>query len=230
MKTSGTTASLPARALDGLGCAARGLGIAVDPLPLKGGKQDAVLGWDGRRLDVRIVAFSQVTGAMANQIVCDRVKNESVPVVVADRITADGRAILSDAGLSWLDLRGRLHLRADGLLVDTDVPAVGKATGRSQPSIRGMAGLAVAYWSCAHPTEPLSPTGHRTDIGFAPSTISTAMSALAEAGLVDDTRRAVLPELFWELAGAWIPEWTWLAGRPERDSDPEQTWVRTGDG
>jgi len=91
----------------------------------------------------------------------------------------------------------------------------------------------VAYWLCAHPDEVLSPTGHSADLGFAPSTISTAVAALADSGLADEDRRAVLPELFWELAGAWRPQWTWLASRPNPEDVPDAehgtAWALTGD-
>lgn len=56
---------------------------------------------------------------------------------------------------------------------------------------------------------------------------------MAESGLVDEDRRAVLPELFWELAVAWRPQWTWLASRPEPEDMPDAehgtSWVITGD-
>ena len=106
-------------------------------------------------------------------------------------------------------------------------------TVRAQSPLRGKAGLAVAYWLCGHPDKPLSPTGHSAELGFAPSTISTAATALAEGGLVDEARRAVLPELFWELANAWRPQWTWLASRPNPEDVPDAehgtAWALTGD-
>jgi hypothetical protein len=56
---------------------------------------------------------------------------------------------------------------------------------------------------------------------------------LAEAALVDPARTAVVPELFWELASVWQPEWTWPASRPEPagwpDAEHGTAWVRTGD-
>lgn len=184
-----------------------------------------LLSWEARSLNVVVVRASQVTGARARELIDG--PNGGPVVVVADRITADARALLNAASLSWLDLRGHLHLRGDGLLVDAAVAAaVRPATRRVQSPLRGTAGRAVAYWLCAHPAEALSPTGHSAALGFAPSTISTAAAALAEAGLVDH-RRAVLPELFWELAGAWRPQWTWLAAPPEQDE--AAAWALTGD-
>lgn len=170
-----------------------------------------------------VTSASQVTGARVHDLVGAA---EGTELVVADRITADARALLNEAGWSWLDLRGHLHLRGGGLFIDTTADAVASPTApRVRSPLRGKAGLGVAYWLCSHPDQALSPTGHSTELGFAASTISTATAALAEAGLVDGDRRAVLPELFWELAGAWRPQWTWLAARPEHD----EGWALTGD-
>jgi len=124
-------------------------------------------------------------------------------------------------------LRRRERQQADGVQRAVEAAADPPAPRRQGP-LRGKAGLAVAYGLCANPDEVLSPTGHSADLGFAPSTISTAAAALADSGLVDEDRRAVLPELFWELAGAWRPRWTWLAGRPDPIDEPG-AWALTGD-
>ena len=206
--------------------ALRSLGLEVldvddGPRPL------AQIRWDGRALAVAVTRASQVTGARARQLV--EGGGAQAELIVADRITADARVLLSTAGWSWFDLRGHVHLRGAGLLIDTAVEAAsGPSAQRRHGPLRGKAGLAAAYWLCAHPGEVLSPTGHSADLGFAPSTISTAATALADSGLVDEDRRAVLPELFWELAGAWRPRWTWLAGRPDPVDEPG-AWALTGD-
>lgn len=211
---------LVGRAVDGLLEALHSLGMETEV-----GDRSVSISWEGRALTFAVEVASQVTGAKAQQLISAHL--EAGAVMVADRITADARALLTASGWSWLDLRGHLHLRGPGLLVDTAVPSQTRPAVRAQPPIRGKAGLAVAYWLCSHPGTTLSPTGGSGDVGFAPSTISTAVSALAEAGLVDAGRLAVLPELFWELAADWQPEWTWLASRP--DPDEHGTWVRTGD-
>lgn len=221
-------AELQERALDGLLQAVAGLGLYAEPGRRGPRSPEIALALDDRRMTFECKALSQVTGARAQQLV-GHLGSGTSKIVVADRITANARSVLAAAGWSWLDLRGHLHLRGDGLLVDTAVgPVAGPATRRVPSPLRGKAGLAVAYWLCAHPDEALSPTGHAAELGFAPSTISTATAALAEAGLVDEDRRAVLPELFWELAGAWRPQWTWLAGRPDQ-IDHDEAWALTGD-
>ncbi|GAC1610124.1 MAG: hypothetical protein NVS3B26_15200 [Mycobacteriales bacterium] len=149
------------------------LGVEAEP-----GVGSVVISWEGRSMILAVALASQVTGAKAQQLIGD---HDSAGVVVADRITADARALLTASGWSWLDLRGHLHLRGPGLLVDTAVPAQGRPAVRVQPPIRGKAGLAVAYWLCAHPGTAMSPTGSAGELGFAPSTLSTAASALADA-------------------------------------------------
>lgn len=213
------------RAVDGLLHALASIGVEAEL------EADSVsISWEGRSLALPVEVASQVTGSKAQQLVAER---SGSAVVVADRITSDARGLLSASGWSWLDLRGQLHLRGPGLLVDTAVPSAARPNARVRPPIRGKAGLAVAYWLVAHPGSALSPTKSAGELGFAPSTLSTAVTALAEAGLVDSARHAVLPELFWELASAWQPEWTWLASRPAPAEWPDgaggTSWVKTGD-
>lgn len=213
-------------------CAAlSGLGLGVTSND-KNSRPKVVISWDGRTMTTTVIRASQMTGARARELI--DVATAGPELVVADRITADARALFSAAGWSWLDLRGHLHLRGGGLLIDAAVDAAARPPPQlAQSPLRGRAGLAVAYWLCAYPDKALSPTRHSADLGFAPSTISTAAAALAEGGLLDEARRAVLPELFWELAGAWRPQWTWLASRPEPEDVPDAeqgtAWALTGD-
>lgn len=108
-----------------------------------------------------------------------------------------------------------------------------RAPGVAGPPITGRSGLTVAYWLCAHPGASLSPTRNKGELRLAPSTISTTVRRLAEAGLVDDDGTGVFPELFWELASVWQPERTWLIDAPHhsfyRPADLRaDTWRRTG--
>jgi hypothetical protein len=108
--------------------------------------------------------------------------------------------------------------------VDTDVPTTAAIeAGPLASPISGRSGIGIAYWLLEHPSESLSPTGHATELRFAPSTISTTVRRLIDAGLVGDDRRALVPELFWELATVWRAERTWLATepRPERHTPLE---------
>ncbi|MGH9918663.1 MAG: hypothetical protein ACRD6W_07335, partial [Nitrososphaerales archaeon] len=143
--------------------------------------------------------------------------------------------LLSDAGWSWFDRRGRLHVRAPGVRIDIEVASDLQVLEAAPPDrvITGRSGLTIAYWLCQHRGASLSPTKSSQSLALAPSTVSMTVHRLAAAGLVDDSGAAVLPELFWELASAWHPEQTWLLGVPEplgRRSPDEHApgWRRTG--
>jgi len=190
---------------------------------------------DDRELVIAVVAKAYGTGAQVAEVVAQtRPVLGRVSMLVADKITAEGRERLREAGWSWFDRRGRLHLSAPGVRVDLDVPPdprVGTGAAKTDP-IAGPGGLAVAYWLCAHPGEAVSPTGLTRGLGFAPSTISTAHRRLADAGLVGEDGAGLFPELFWELAGAWHPERVWVATLPApqpRPADPTSPrWRRAG--
>jgi len=190
---------------------------------------------DGREVLIVVEAKAYGTGAqVADAVARTATVPGQVPLLVADKITAEARDRLKDAGWSWFDRRGRLHLTAAGIRVDVDVPAdprVGLTPTQADP-IGGPGGLAVAYWLCAHPGQPVSPTRLTSSLGFAPSTISTAHRRLANAGLVGSNGAGLFPELFWELAGAWRPERVWVATPPDPQPRPADAgsprWRRTG--
>lgn len=188
---------------------------------------------DGNRGTLRVLALAYVTAERARELVAVDDTGDRV-LLVADKITADARRVLTDASWSWLDLRGRLHVHAPGVRVDLDVQVGSERPIRTSSStpIAGRSGLTVAYWLCEHPGSALSPTGSAPTLGMAPSTISTAVRRLADAGLVDRDGTGVFPELFWELAAAWAPERVWLTAVPDqrrRSPDPaEPGWRRTG--
>lgn len=192
---------------------------------------------DGRGLRVEIVPVAYCTGQRARDLIRRRTAPRAgmARLVVSDRITTEARALLSEAGWSWLDRRGRMHLHGPGVRVDIDVPGHDRAStsAESVSPVTGRGAVTVAYWLCDHPGESLSPTKSAPLLGLAPSTVSTAVRRLRAAGLVEDDGAGVFPELFWELASAWRPERTWLLAAPDPaghgDPDPDAPrWCRTG--
>ena len=120
---------------------------------------------DDRSLNMSVEAVSYCTAQNAAALVSRRNRDaDTLPLLVADRITAGARTILTDAGWSWLDRRGLLHLRGPGVRVDLPVPPSERATASTaSPAIVGRSGITVAYWLCAHPGERVSaePTRRR---------------------------------------------------------------------
>jgi hypothetical protein len=141
-----------------------------------------------------------------------------VGVLVANVVPEATKAILRDRGWGWLDRRGELDLRAPGLVVHTtDIAASrrGSARGARDP-IRGRAGITTAACVLLDPDDPpgVREIARRGDL--APSTVSTALSDLRAASLLEDDGRPLLPDLFWALADAWKPERHAFAEVPTR--------------
>lgn len=190
---------------------------------------------DDRSFAVAVEVKSYCTGQAARALIerASTTPAAVLPMVVAERITAEAKVAFTEAGWSWLDRRGRLHLRGPGVRLDVEVAPSGAGEATSVgPPVRGRSGVNVAYWLLTNPGRSLSPTGHAEELGLAPSTVSTTVRGLVEAGLVDEGR-AILPELFWELAATWRVERRWLATAP----DPQRhlpldasapTWRRSG--
>ncbi|MCU1461670.1 MAG: hypothetical protein JWO37_1745 [Acidimicrobiales bacterium] len=231
-RTRATPEALEAQAVDAAVAALQAADIEVDEATDHDHVKARV---DGRPLSITVVAVSYCTGQRARELVeRQQARAGGVNLLVADRVTAEAKAVLSDAGWSWLDRRGQLHLRGPGVRVDLEVEGINAGTtAHTDPPIAGRSGITIAYWLCEHPGESLSPTRSAPQLRLAPSTISTSVRRLADAGLVDDDGAGVFPELFWELADAWPVERTWLISAPDpanhTSPDPRAPrWRRTG--
>lgn len=181
---------------------------------------------DGPPVLVELKSSSLVAGDSAARTLersRERARDDALTVVVAERITADAREYLSRAGQNWLDLRGHLRLVGRGMFVDADVPVL--SADSSEPSgLRGRVGVELAAMLLLDPEEPPGVRSAATSLARAPSSISDAFTALRAADLVDATRKPVIPELFWELAGHWTSRAHDLAELPgagrSRDDQP----------
>jgi len=162
---------------------------------------------DGTTLAVRVKATSLVTADSAPGQLrrwSSSAENDAVPLVVADRITADGRDRLNRAGWSWLDLRGHLKMVGPGLFVDTDVPALSKP-GSARRAFGGRVSIELAALLLLNPTTRIGVRTAAMTLERAPSSISEALTALRKADLVDANHLPAVPELFWELMEHWRP-------------------------
>lgn len=228
MRTRTSAADLEASGFDALSAALSVVDVRI--ADRSGTPPD---GWDGVlpvTIDTAVLTLvvevkASCNAAVAHELVRRPIPADAMPVLVADRITSDAREVLSASGWSWLDRRGRLHLRGPAVRIDVDVPG-GEAQssgGRNDPLGTG-AGLGVGYWLSSHPGSALSPSRHAELLGMAPSTISVTVRGLREAGLVDDDGVGLFPELFWELARQWSGSATALASSPS----PTNAWRRGG--
>jgi len=119
-------------------------------------------------------------------------------------VTEQARELLKEAGWSWLDLRGHLHLAGPGLFVDADVPRLSAPSAQRTP-LAGRVGQEVAAYLLLDPTRPASVREIARMLNRAPSSVSQAISSMRDAVLVGTDNKPTVPELFWELAAHWRP-------------------------
>lgn len=184
----------------------------------------------GHAVHLRVKAVSLVSAAHVEEQT-RRGPNTSgadaTRVIVADRITAEARQRLRQAGMSWLDRRGHLRLVGPGLLVDAEVPA-SSAPVAERSGIVGDVGVELVALLLLDPGVSVGVRAAAAALSRAPSSISEALRALRAADLVDVKRRPVVPELFWELAGRWNPVSRDLANIPDLGRTPENNALRLG--
>jgi len=165
-------------------------------------------------MDVRTTAYA--TPERVRAMLGRRPQNSATPLLVADHITAAARDELVAAGWSWLDRRGHIYLRAPGVIIDRDVDPIPRPGVTSTPApISGAAGIAVAYAILLDPDKLQPVRASAPILGFSPASISTARTALREAGLLEHGGLPAVPELFWALAEVWRPERAWLVRKPK---------------
>ncbi len=194
------------------------LGISVEKAPA-GGVDLVVVTPDGRRLQVQVKSLRSPAPSDVAKLRADPPGRDRLSVLVADRLVPLVREQLSAASWGWLDRRGHLFLRADGLLVDTDVPALNATTDRARPTLDTSVGLDVASAILAHPAEKLSVRSVVAFTGRSLGAVHHAMRRLADEGLLGADGRALIPELFWEVSARWHPRRVPLAAAPDGPDD-----------
>lgn len=177
----------------------------------------------GETRGLQVKAASRVDPMQARRYL-EEMAGSGLLIVVADELTHAARAELREAGVGFLDRRGHLYLRDESLHLDLDVepdPRLPQTRSTRDP-IRGGAGITVASALLLHAGEPIGVRELSRRTGLPVSTTSKALAPIREAALIDGDR-ALIPELFWELAEVWSPARVALAETP-----PEGTGVLSG--
>lgn len=217
-------------AIRALAEAAQSLGLVVTHMPPSGsGNADiALLDTSGHRLAVNIKKRSTVTPMDAARLQSEASGSEdTMLVLVADRVTQDARQLLRESGIGWLDLRGHLRLVGPGLLIDAEVPASRPRPARAG-AIGASVGLEVACLLLMNPFETLGVREIARALIRSASTVSDVLSSLREQRLVTAGNRPLLPDLFWETADVWKPEVTALAQLPREGEGPTNFLLELG--
>ncbi len=166
-----------------------------------------------------IAARNRVTEADVDSVVAQlhasaRGAGADGALVVADRISAPARAVLTANGIGWLDRRGHVRLRGPGLRVDADVPPLVAEPTDRVVDMFSPAGCDVAIALLLHPAERLGTMELSRRTGRSPGRVSELRAALRAAGLIERTGQPSVPHLFDALADAWSPRWYPLAQAP----------------
>ncbi len=134
-------------------------------------------------------------------------------LLVTDRLSEAGRAVLRERGIGWLDRRGHIRLWVPGLRVDASFTPLVAATRTAALSFTPAA-CELTFALLCDPKTKASPRRLGAHLERSPGYLSTVLTALADIGLIDDDGLAVVPELFWALNDAWARDWTMLSDEP----------------
>lgn len=178
---------------------------------------DLIATVDGIEIPVEIKAASVITPEAVTRMAAsvDKRRKTVARVAVGDLITGAAQQALRDAGWGWLDRRGHLVLRANGVHIDADVPADQRPTTGAAP--QRISGAAAISWAASLLLAPEDPPPMREvarRVSLSHSAIVAASKRLKAASLIRADGRPLVPELFWTLAGAWHPNAVALAQLP----------------
>jgi hypothetical protein len=161
-----------------------------------------VLGPHGGATPLELKRRSLVDEEVARRLLAEAPSAARSLLVVADRVTDAARKILTEGGVGYLDLRGRLALRTEQIVINADVPPVKERAERAD-ALAGKAGLEVATALLLHPERPVAVRELARDLDRAPSTVSAVLTALRRDGLLDNANALTGTDLFWRVAERW---------------------------
>jgi hypothetical protein len=198
-------AALVAEAAQDLIDALAGLGFDARRSAPTERSYDLVAQVDGRDVKVLVRSFSVLTPDRAARLE-PHVEAGTAGVVVADQISAEARKVLSDLGWGYFDRRGRLAMRAPGLMIDVPVEPVARPADQPRSSpLAGRGGMSLACALLLRPDDPPSLREVARRAGFSAPTISAAGKKLRDLALVRTDGTPLVPELFWAVVDEWKP-------------------------
>ena len=180
---------------------------------------DAVVEVVGQRFDVE--AKSVVTAARGEQL-ARRASRGAPLLVVADRIAADTKRSLRQAGVNYFDRRGELRIVSPPLIIDTVVESALPMAGGLGGSLDSQVAKEVAIACLLAPDQHHGVHQIARYINRAPSAVSNAMSGLRDDGLLTSAGEAMIPDLFHALLAVWRRRAVALAALPPTSAQNAQ--------
>ena len=174
------------------------------------------------------VEVKSVVGPSEAAVLVARAREVGLPLLVsAPRVAKEARAILRDADVGYHDQRGHLRLVAPGVLVDAEVAPSTREVAPMAP-LAGEIAKEVALVLLEDPAARRGVRELARSINRAASSVSVALEALRSAGLATSANEALVPDLFWELAGNWRREPVALRRAPHTGEAGEPDPLRLG--
>lgn len=182
-----------------------GLGFDVQRSSPTERAYDLVARADGNEVKIDVKAFSVLTPDRAARLE-SHLDETTAGVVVADQISTEARRVLADRGWGYFDRRGRLAMRAPGLMLDLPVEPAAHPSNEPPPSpLTGRGGMSLACALLLRPDDPPSLREVARRAGFSAPTISAAGKKLRDLALVRPDGTPLVPELFWAVVDEWRP-------------------------
>lgn len=165
-------------------------------------------------VEVQVKQRALVTGEVARRLLDEtRLPPHRVLLVVADRVTANARTVLTRNHAGYFDLRGHLAIRSATIVIDIDVEPVSGRAERTN-ALNGTVGLEVAAALLMNPAEGVAVRELARRLSRSASTVSEILAALRSAGLADERHRIEGTGLFWQVAERWPAARVYLANLP----------------
>ncbi|MFI7544855.1 hypothetical protein [Actinoplanes sp. NPDC049599] len=188
---------------------------------------DVVLDTSGVRLALQLKRRALVTDSVAEQALRTHAPPAGALLIVADRVTETARRILTTRQAGYYDLRGRLALRTDGMVIDAEVEPLQERSQRTS-ALSGKAGLEVASAVLMQPERGTAVRELARQLGRSASTVSEVLSMLRREELVDANNAVTDSRLFWRVADRWATPRTYLAQLPSPGEGPLPQALRLG--
>ena len=221
--TRRTAAALEQDAVGALSEALGRIGVVTDALsteqPASELSVDAAIEAAGQRFEVEV---KSVVTAAQGELLARRATRNVPLIVVADRIAADAKQSLREAGVNYFDRRGDLRIVSPPLFVDTLVESALPMAGRRSGSLDSQVAQEVAIACLLTPDQPHGIREIARYIDRAPSAVSSAMAKLREDGLLTSAGEAMVPDLFHALLVVWRRRPVRLAKLPGTDAREAQ--------
>jgi DNA-binding transcriptional ArsR family regulator len=190
--------------------------LGLEARPLAGAPDrgvDLVVDPDGIGAEIQVKQRSLVSDDVVERLLSEDPPPGTALLVVADRVTDAARRRLTAQRCGYLDLRGRLALRTDHLVVNAEVEPVVERAERTR-ALSGKAGLEVATALLLRPERAVAVRELSRELGRSPSTVSEVLAALRRDELVDTNHAVTDSRLFWQVADRWPTPRTPVAKLP----------------